>query len=333
MAWVMDSHYASYQSPYSISTAYSPYCPSEKSSRWLWCVSHGLGHALLSRPSISTSTSLLARTTTGKLEHKSPTPVIMTRLERMRGFIDRTMMRYQEQRLKIDKFNFHYYAYCLQEASNGFVQLVNKWIGIALDNNVQEISVVVLGQYFSPSTRFNILERILSALSVHSLKLVGMSLALSSFLDASLNLNSLRSHTLEDFPMDDHFFKRLTSRNRSLDSRKLSNNCFLCTKSHMVAVNQSPNLKSLLLADLLMTNEWFGEFLSRFSVLEDLTMDYCHSLRRIRILNPSIKRIDIIHCPELIDINLETPELTHALRPQHSRRFAAAFHMDGEFPV
>ncbi|XP_031384460.1 uncharacterized protein LOC116198420 [Punica granatum] len=270
------------------------------------------------------------------------------KLEIMMELVEETMMRFQDQQLKIDMFKFH--DECLAEGPRGWFHHIDKWIGIALDNNVEERSIID-GSLGDQS--YLLSERILSAPSIISLKLKGGGLALSASSDASINLKHLRSLTLELFSIDDRMFKRLVSACHSLEFLSIAH-CralkeirvsgphnikrvhletsypttlveieapslesfhyryisFGHAESLVLTLNHSPNLKSLKVANVSNSDEWFEEFLSRFPVLEDLTIESCFLLRRIRILSPLIRSVVIKHCHNLIDINLETPELT-----------------------
>lgn len=272
-------------------------------------------------------------------------PEIRKRLERMTEFVDATMTKIQEQHFKIDRFKFHYEY--LSDAPRGWVNLIEKWICIALDNNVEELSIV---NECWDCCWYSISERCLSAPSVTSLELSGGNFALHSPSDASMNLKSLRSLTLDCFSVDDRMFERLMNACHSLEFLSVANcnikkvkvsglcrikrvhlkiceytslveikaprleslhyECSKFEESIVMSVIHCPNLKSLNLVWVANTDDWFQEFLSKFPVLEDLTLDSCNSLRRISILNPLIKSVVIKCCTKLININLENPELT-----------------------
>ncbi|OWM86256.1 hypothetical protein CDL15_Pgr011080 [Punica granatum] len=95
--------------PEPLSTTYSTSCPAGMSGRRLLCASHGPGHSPLFQSSMST-------------------------LVRMTEIADKTMTRIQQQWLMISEFKF-YFPY---EGSNDWVHLLEKWIGVALDNNVED---------------------------------------------------------------------------------------------------------------------------------------------------------------------------------------------------
>ncbi|OWM86278.1 hypothetical protein CDL15_Pgr011102 [Punica granatum] len=166
-------------------------------------------------------------------------PLIRERLERMAEFVDETITRFQQQRLKIDKLKFDF-RHCLQDATNDWVRLVNKCIGIALDNNVEEISLVC--RYGNLPPHLPISERILSAPSVISLELAGLALAPSS---NSTNLQSLRSLTLERISVDDETFKRLMSACHSLEFLFMAQ----CTGLTKIRVSGLRNIRAVNLAE------------------------------------------------------------------------------------
>ncbi|XP_031405395.1 uncharacterized protein LOC116214200 [Punica granatum] len=57
------------------------------------------------------------------------------------------------------------------------------------------------------------------------------------------------------------------------------------------------------------SDEWFCHLLSKFPLLESLTLELFASLRRIRISNPLLKKISIESCFHLEDIRIDTPKL------------------------
>ncbi|XP_031269574.1 F-box/FBD/LRR-repeat protein At4g26340-like isoform X1 [Pistacia vera] len=69
------------------------------------------------------------------------------------------------------------------------------------------------------------------------------------------------------------------------------------------------NLKCLVLSDLSITDDWLCNVISDFSLLQFLSITYCHKLRSIKISCPSLKELVIIGC-DLVEVKLETPNLS-----------------------
>ncbi|OWM62954.1 hypothetical protein CDL15_Pgr020248 [Punica granatum] len=68
-------------------------------------------------------------------------------------------------------------------------------------------------------------------------------------------------------------------------------------------------LTCLKLTSIHKSDEWFCHFLSKFPLLESLTLDGFGSLKRIRISNPLLKKISIESCYHLEDLRIDTPKL------------------------
>ncbi|KAL6491724.1 hypothetical protein OROGR_034089 [Orobanche gracilis] len=71
----------------------------------------------------------------------------------------------------------------------------------------------------------------------------------------------------------------------------------------------SGNLKNLTLKDRKMTDTAFQDFISMCPLLEKLVLQECNSLDRLTILSERLKRLALIQCLEVQEINVDAPNL------------------------
>ncbi|KAL6537498.1 hypothetical protein OROMI_026032 [Orobanche minor] len=71
----------------------------------------------------------------------------------------------------------------------------------------------------------------------------------------------------------------------------------------------SGNLKNLTLKDWKMTDTAFQDLISMCPLLEKLVLQECNSLGRLAILSERLKRLALIRCVEVQEINVDAPNL------------------------
>ncbi|KAL6563283.1 hypothetical protein OROHE_005870 [Orobanche hederae] len=71
----------------------------------------------------------------------------------------------------------------------------------------------------------------------------------------------------------------------------------------------SGNLKNLTLKDWKMTDTAFQDLISMCPLLEKLVLQECNSLGRLAILSDRLKRLVLIQCVEVQEINVDAPNL------------------------
>lgn len=69
------------------------------------------------------------------------------------------------------------------------------------------------------------------------------------------------------------------------------------------------NLKNLTINCENITDDWFGNHVSEFLLLENLKLTGCNSLESISIFNQKLKSLELHGCNELVEVEIETPNL------------------------
>ncbi|XP_031405402.1 FBD-associated F-box protein At5g60610-like isoform X2 [Punica granatum] len=229
---------------------------------------------------------------------------------------------------------------------------VDKWVGMALDYHVEELSINICKvENFPGNLLYSIPKRVLSAEFIKSLTLSG-DVKFDGI--STVSLPSLRSLGLSHSHIDNQMFQRLlgccpfledlTVGSCSLLSEiEVSNLSFLsrvmvmascwpelqvvrieapalesfrCYSPYLLKqdigliVRLSPSLRCLEFRDLFKMDDWFCQFLSKFPMLESLSLGRCRLLKRITISNPLLKNLSITNCDNLVDIRIDTPKLS-----------------------
>lgn len=76
-----------------------------------------------------------------------------------------------------------------------------------------------------------------------------------------------------------------------------------------LTLHACPNLKSLALSGLSITDEFFFDFGCKFPRLEDLKISQCFFPQRIKISSGAITRIDLDRTKGLVEAEIEIPSL------------------------
>ncbi|OWM89211.1 F-box/LRR-repeat protein At3g58930-like [Punica granatum] len=252
-------------------------------------------------------------------------------------FLDDALMRSHDGMLRLNLY------------TNGdMVVHVDRWFGMALDHHVKELSFNHFS--LDEETPYSIPGRVFSAEFIKSLKFTGNvkiggigNVSLPSLRSLSLSLSRITDQMfrrllrscplLEDLSVQscsllseielsnlDHLKSVSVTGGLpdfltvSINAPALERLClrgkFLGDQSISLVVHKSLNLRSLELAELFLTDEWFCLFLSQFPLLESLTLSGFRLWKRIWISNPLLKEIMIAYCNNLEDIRIETPKLS-----------------------
>lgn len=77
-----------------------------------------------------------------------------------------------------------------------------------------------------------------------------------------------------------------------------------------INVSSCGNLKRLTFDFLPIADEWLCNGISKFPLLEYLSMTKCHKLKSVRISSPCLKTLILECCDNLIQVEIETPNLS-----------------------
>ncbi|OWM62955.1 hypothetical protein CDL15_Pgr020249 [Punica granatum] len=120
------------------------------------------------------------------------------------------------------------------------------------------------------------------------------------------NLNYLKRVTVVS--CNDPEINAVSIQSPSLESFSLKSE-YGCDKDIGLVVNVSSSLRYLEITNLDKTDDWLRQFLSKFPLLESLTLKGCRLLQRIKISNPLLKKMSIKNCG-LVDIRIDAPKLS-----------------------
>lgn len=81
-------------------------------------------------------------------------------------------------------------------------------------------------------------------------------------------------------------------------------------KSFEINVAFCTNIKNIAFKFLPVSKEWLGNLISELPVLESLKLDCCNELNSVKILNPSIKKLQIIRCRRVVEVQIDAPNLS-----------------------
>ncbi|KAK9267060.1 hypothetical protein L1049_016008 [Liquidambar formosana] len=76
-----------------------------------------------------------------------------------------------------------------------------------------------------------------------------------------------------------------------------------------INVDSCKLLKDLMLVNAKVTDRWFEDHVSRLLLLENLKLDSCNMLERIKISNQQLKSFHLLGCNKLVEAEIDTPTL------------------------
>lgn len=221
----------------------------------------------------------------------------------------------------------------------GSSSLVDKWIGLAVENGVKGLHIVVES---SPhESAYTLPQAIYSAKLLTTLVLNGCRLDEPLI---AINLNSLKNLSLQRVSANEQMVHNLIAECCSLEDLSLRYTLglkfFSVSKAHklknMVIVDYSrsselesivapslqqltlmcvivvatcPNLKKLHLSEIVLEDQEFHELISKFPLLEDLSVSSSQPLERVKFSSNLLKRVAFLFCTSLRAVDLDTPNL------------------------
>ncbi|XP_074281972.1 putative F-box/LRR-repeat protein At3g18150 [Silene latifolia] len=265
-------------------------------------------------------------------------------MERLMNFIESTMRRYSEKNLSIRKFTLEY-PIIYQEMARRF----DRWIGIALRNQVEELSLSVIPEnlpsYALPAILF-------SAKSLTSIKLCWVRIPYSE----NLKLISLQSLDLLQVDVDEHMlydiikscplkflklewcsgFTNISIPSCSkLESLHVVGNKGIVPLDRRILVdtstircltykgdeeddlpliiftpNSKKNLKKLRIFSVVFSEESFSKLVSELPSIEIMSFFGCVMPKNIRIASQTLTELGLHdYCYDLVNVALEAPKL------------------------
>ncbi|KAK9285741.1 hypothetical protein L1049_024940 [Liquidambar formosana] len=76
-----------------------------------------------------------------------------------------------------------------------------------------------------------------------------------------------------------------------------------------INVDSCKLLKDLMLVNAKVTDRWFEDHVSRLLLLENLKLDSCNMLERIKISNQQLKSFHLLGCNKLVEAEIDAPTL------------------------
>ncbi|KAL5755819.1 hypothetical protein ACOSQ2_020565 [Xanthoceras sorbifolium] len=224
-----------------------------------------------------------------------------------------------------------------------FESFVDRCICYAVGSDVKELS---LEFGYRPNRWFKLPQIVLCAGSIELLKLKNCMLELLP--RSSIQLYSLKELFLSLVIVDDHMIANLVSgcplighlglhlcqgfeslelsglsrlkqvkvtRNFSLQRLNVD-----ALNIHLLAISWSSapceinvasckNIKDLSLNGIFLKDEWLCQLISRLSLLEFLSIVDCFELKGVRISSPCLKELCLSDCRELVELNIDAPNL------------------------
>lgn len=77
-----------------------------------------------------------------------------------------------------------------------------------------------------------------------------------------------------------------------------------------IIVTPCKNLKELKLCEVVITDGWLCKQISELPFLEYLYVKYCGKLRNVKIISPRLKKLDFTSTEKLVELRLNTPNLS-----------------------
>ncbi|XP_049389880.1 FBD-associated F-box protein At3g52670-like [Solanum stenotomum] len=220
--------------------------------------------------------------------------------------VDQVMERYRQTKIPIENFQL---SVTILSPHRPFVfPQMDKWLGIALQNGVKDLSCEVsLPSYPFPIFTF------LAPKSLRELVLLGYNLILDHSLSITttqvISCHSLRKLSLTEVGLDDNMLRALLNCCPLIDDFIIEH-CRLLTK---IELRNLQNIKSVSISccknqsliDMRISEGFLQRLISTSQFLERLTLDYVSTrLERFKICgSPSVKLLAIENCKGLQEID------------------------------
>ncbi|KAK9267064.1 hypothetical protein L1049_024013 [Liquidambar formosana] len=81
------------------------------------------------------------------------------------------------------------------------------------------------------------------------------------------------------------------------------------SRSCQINVAACELLKDLMLVNADVTDRWFADHVPRFLLLENLKLDSCNMLEKIKVSNEQLKSFHLLGCNKLVEVEIDTPNL------------------------
>ncbi|KAI8569721.1 hypothetical protein RHMOL_Rhmol02G0299200 [Rhododendron molle] len=244
-------------------------------------------------------------------------PQIEEARERFLKYVDKTMIRYHNEGIPIDKCRLD-----LISIDPKWAYFVDNWIGILVQNHVKELEVSVSDYSFLGSTLKKHLCH--GTIKLYSLKMLSLrrvciteeeiqNIISSCPLIQELRLQSCRG--LKRLQVANLHNLNLVSvsdlEEVEISAPTLQSFMYAVAKDMpgTFKIDSSPHLKNLKVTNLGITDDFVHELLHKFPVLEKLNLSFCHWLESINISSRSLKNIIIRRCMRLLEAKIDAPNL------------------------
>ncbi|XP_074281342.1 putative F-box/LRR-repeat protein At5g41840 [Silene latifolia] len=253
-------------------------------------------------------------------------------LERYFGFIDKTMQRYSMQKYRITKMHL-----MLHKIDEKLVSLIDKWIMIAVQNQIQNFEIVCRGNYSLPEILF--CAKSLKVLKCECVKLPyyeTMELVSLEYLNFYLDTfdEDMLQRIISSCPLVELGIKRgpsdyclvnisLPWMEKSTTSGTMQSNLqesplqkfFYSGLGHHtlwpwnINVVALKNLRNLEIEYASITDNIVSELASGLVALESLVLSNCYNLKCIKISSNSLKQFRIANALFFIKVTIDAPKL------------------------
>lgn len=279
-------------------------------------------------------------------------------IENFMRFIDVTVLRFCKLNFCMKRFGITVSFVDVEGLSSS----LDKWIGLAVENDVKELDLSIL----TDQTKLYTLPQIVfSARSLTSLKLGGCKLEQTS---DSIRFRYLKKLILQWVHINEHMVHKLTSECPLVEELSFDScwgfKCF-CIPKHRNLLSLSiyasldelesveivvPSLRHLSIAfpeqltrpcviniagcqqlrDLhfmggIFKDLEFNHLVSKFALLENLRVDRCHFLERVKVSSTRLQNLSFRTCGNLKAIDVSTPNLLSFYYVNHPVPMPAIF--------
>ncbi|OMO54080.1 hypothetical protein CCACVL1_28071 [Corchorus capsularis] len=250
--------------------------------------------------------------------------------ESMKGFtefIDATLDRFCKMKLRMDKFKL---IIGTTRNSEPWSCLVDKWIGLALENQVKDLTLQIFHDqlYLLPETVFST-KSITNAFNFHSLKKLKLvevnldELMIQKLTGQSPSLEVIDLNGCEGFadchvPELPRLKKFIMSTSQDLKSIQIVapnlhyfDLFYSKLERPLFRINcPNGNLRDLkLYGNLIEDDHTFQDLISKCPLLEGLRIRSCDTLSKVTISSQRLKQLEFSECNELEAVHIDTPNL------------------------